>query len=228
MYYDSTYVLVIIGFILTMFASFGVKHTFNKYSQIGNSRGMTAVEAARCILDNFGLTDVRIEHISGTLTDHYSPKEKVLRLSDSTINSTSVAAIGVAAHEAGHAIQHADGYTPIKMRNSIIPVVNFGSQLSMPVFLLGLFLGSYNLAVIGALLFGLTFAFQILTLPVEFNASIRALKILDESNMLYDEELKSAKKVLTAAALTYVASAAATLLQLIRLLMIAGRRNNRD
>ncbi len=225
-YYDSTYILVIAAFLLSMFASFGVNSAFSKYSKKLNSRGLTAADAARRILNSNGLSNVNIEHVSGKLSDHFDPRANVVRLSDSTYSSTSVAAIGVAAHECGHAIQYATGYAPIKIRNSIVPVVNIGNALSMPLFFIGLIMGMTNLALAGALLFGLVLLFQVITLPVEFNASRRALKILDSSDLLYDEELKGAKKVLTAAALTYVAAVASTALQLLRLLLILNRRRD--
>lgn len=223
-YYDSTYILVIFAFLLTLFASFGVNAAFKKYDRVRNSRGLTAVWVAEKILAANGISNVREERVSGSLTDHYDPRTNVVRLSDATYNSSSVAAIGVAAHECGHAIQHAIGYVPIKLRNGILPIVNIGNSLSMPLFLLGLILGSYNLAIVGVLLFSLVLIFQILTLPVEFNASRRAMKILAESDMLYGDELKGARKVLTAAAMTYVAAVASTALQLLRLLTIANRR----
>lgn len=225
-YYDSTYILVIAAFLLSMFASFGVNSAFSKYSKKLNSRGLTAADAARRILNSNGLSNVNIEHVSGKLSDHFDPRANVVRLSDSTYSSTSVAAIGVAAHECGHAIQYATGYAPIKIRNSIVPVVNIGNALSMPLFFIGLIMGMTNLALAGALLFGLVLLFQVITLPVEFNASRRALKILDASDLLYGEELKGAKKVLTAAALTYVAAVASTALQLLRLLLILNRRRD--
>lgn len=225
-YYDSTYILVIAAFLLSMFASFGVNSAFSKYSKRLNSRGLTAADAARRILNSNGLSNVSIEHVSGKLSDHFDPRANVVRLSDSTYSSTSVAAIGVAAHECGHAIQYATGYAPIKIRNSIVPVVNIGNALSMPLFFIGLIMGMTNLALAGALLFGLVLLFQVITLPVEFNASRRALKILDSSDLLYGEELKGAKKVLTAAALTYVAAVASTALQLLRLLLILNRRRD--
>lgn len=225
-YYDPTYVLVIIALLLSMFASFGVKATFSKYDKVSNSRGLTAQDIARRILDSNGLTNVRIERVSGNLTDHFDPKSNVIRLSDATHSSTSVGAIGVAAHECGHAIQYALGYGPIKIRNKIVPVVNIGNSLSMPLFLLGLILGMYNLALFGAALFGLVLIFQLITLPVEFNASRRAISILDERQLLDTDELRGAKKVLKAAAMTYVASVAATALQLLRLLMIVNRRRD--
>lgn len=225
-YYDSTYILVIAAFLLSMFASFGVNSAFSKYSKKLNSRGLTAADAARRILNSHGLSNVAIEHVSGNLSDHFDPRTNVVRLSDSTYNSTSVAAVGVAAHECGHAIQHATGYVPIKLRNSIVPVVNIGNALSMPLFFIGLIMGMTKLALAGALLFGFVLVFQLLTLPVEFNASRRALKILDSTDMLYGDELKGAKKVLAAAALTYVAAVASTALQLMRLLLILNRRRD--
>lgn len=225
-YYDPTYALVIIALLLSLFASFGVKATFSKYNKVLNNRGLTAEDAARRILDSNGLTNVRLERVSGDLTDHFDPKSNVIRLSDATYSSTSVGAIGVAAHECGHAIQYAKGYAPIKIRNKIVPIVNIGNSLSMPLFLLGLLLGMYNLALFGAALFGVVLAFQLITLPVEFNASRRAISILGESEMLDTNELKGAKKVLRAAAMTYVAAVAATALQLLRLLMIVNRRRD--
>lgn len=225
-YYDPTYVLVIIAFLLTLFASFGVKSTFNRYSDVLNTRGLTGESAARRILDANGLQHIRIEHIQGELTDHYSPKENVIRLSSSTYNSGSVAAIGVAAHECGHAVQHKVGYVPIKIRNSIVPIVNIGNSLSMPLFFIGILLGMTNLALFGAALFGLVLLFQLITLPVEINASRRAMKTLDEMDLLAGDELKGSKKVLTAAAMTYVASVASTALQLLRLLLIINRRRD--
>ena len=225
-YYDSTYILVIIAFLLSLFASFGVKSTFNKYNKVISSRGLTGAAAARKILDSNGLNNVLIERVSGDLTDHFDPRANVIRLSDSTYDSGSVAAIGVAAHECGHAIQYSVGYAPIKLRNSIVPVVNFGNSLSMPLFVIGLLLGSYNLALAGIILFSLVLLFQLITLPVEFNASRRALKILDGRSMLFDDELKGARKVLKAAAMTYVAGVAATALQLLRLFVILNRRRD--
>lgn len=225
-YYDSTYILVIIAFALTLFASFGVKSTFARYDKIRNTRGITGADAARRILSSNGIGNVTVEHTPGALTDHFDPRTNVVRLSDATYNSTSVAAIGVAAHECGHAIQHSVGYAPIKLRNAIVPVVNIGNTLSMPLFFIGLVMGAYKLALAGALLFSFVLVFQLVTLPVELNASRRALKILDEFDILGNSELKGAKKVLTAAAMTYVAAVAATALQLLRLLTILNRRRD--
>lgn len=233
-YYDITYILVIIGFLLTMFASFGVQNTFKKYKDLFASNGMTADMAARRILDANGLRNIRIERVSGNLTDHYSPKEGVIRLSDSTYNSRSVAAIGVAAHECGHAIQHQVGYAPIKIRNRIVPIVNISNSLSMPIFIIGLILQGYAknsgsnpglmLSYIGALLFAMVLVFQIVTLPCEINASARAMKTMQAMDILYGEELSGARKVLIAAAMTYVASVAATALQFLRLILILNNR----
>ena len=231
---DITYlVLVLPAVIFALWAQGYVKRTFKKYSQVGNAGGLTGAEAARRILQMSGIYDVQIEHIAGELTDHYDPKAKKLRLSESTYSSTSVAAVGVAAHEVGHAIQHSEGYSPLTLRNAIIPVTNIGSKLAVPLIILGLLLTTYGekyimLAYIGVLCFALSTVFQLLTLPVEFNASHRALNILETSNMLYDKELVGARKTLKAAALTYVAALAVSLMQLLRLLLIvSGGRSRR-
>lgn len=223
-YYDPTYILVILGFIFAMIASGGVQRTFNKYSKIKSYRGYTGADAARKILDDNGLYDVRIEHINGNLSDHYDPKANVIRLSDATYADNSVAAIGVAAHEAGHAVQHAVGYAPIKVRNAIVPAVNLCSSLSMPLFLIGLIFALPTLTTMGIVLFAGALVFQLVTLPVEFNASRRALSILNTSAMLDEEELSGAKKVLTAAAMTYVAAVISTALQLFRLILLSNSR----
>ncbi|MCR4692804.1 MAG: zinc metallopeptidase [Firmicutes bacterium] len=223
-FYDSTYVLVLIGFLLASFASVGVQSAFNKYSKVKSMRHYTGKDAARKILDENGLYDVRVENISGNLTDHFDPSANVIRLSDSTYNSDSFAAIGVAAHEAGHAVQHAVGYVPIRVRNSIIPAVNLCSTLAMPLFIIGLLLGMTNLANVGIILFSGALIFQLVTLPVEFDASHRAIKILDSSAMLDEDELSGAKKVLRAAAMTYVAAVLASALQLLRLVLISNSR----
>ncbi|HIU47862.1 MAG TPA: zinc metallopeptidase [Candidatus Avimonoglobus intestinipullorum] len=223
-YWDNTYILVLIAFMLSMFASFGVQATFSKYQKVNSRRGMTGMDAARQILDANGLYSVRIEHIQGNLNDHFDPRDGVIRLSDATYQSASVAAIGVAAHEAGHAIQHAKGYAPIKVRNAILPVVNIGSSLSMPLFFIGLILGMTPLAMAGVFLFSGVLLFQLVTLPVEFNASRRALAILKTSSMLDAEEVKNAGKVLKAAAMTYVAAVLSSALQLLRLLLLVNRR----
>ena len=225
-WYDSTYILVIIAFALSLFASMGVNATFARYKKIGSSRGMTGAEAARKILDDNGLYNIGVEHISGNLNDHFDPRSNVIRLSDATYSDSSVAAIGVAAHEAGHAVQHAVGYVPIKVRNAIVPVVNISTQLSMPLFFIGLLLNMMGLAMVGVVLFSAALVFQLVTLPGEFDASHRALKILSASGMLSESEVGGARKVLGAAAMTYVAAAAATALQLARLLLLVNRRRD--
>lgn len=221
-------VLVLPAVIFTMIAQAMVNGTFNKYSKINSQRGLTGMEAARRILDANGLRHIRIEHISGNLSDHYDPKAGVIRLSDSVYASSSVAAIGVAAHEAGHAVQHGVGYLPIKIRSAIIPICNIGSSLAMPLILIGLFLSFEPLAMLGVLFFGLAVVFQLVTLPVEFNASRRALRIIDDCGMLDNTELKGSKKVLRAAAMTYVAALAVSLANFLRLLFIVSGRSRRD
>lgn len=223
-FYYASYGLVIIGALISIIASWNVRRTYKKYSSYGNSRGIRAEQVAQTILNSAGIYDVRIERISGSLTDHYSPREKVLRLSDSVYGSPSVAAIGVAAHECGHAIQHARGYFPLTLRSMVIPVVNIGSTLSWPVILLGLIFGWTGLIDIGIILFSLVVFFQFITLPVEFNASGRALSILRERNILYGQELEGSREVLIAAALTYVAALVSSILQLLRLILLRRRR----
>lgn len=225
MYWDSTYILVLIGAAICMVASWNVSRTFNKFSRTPNARRLTAEDVAANILRLSGISDVRIERIRGNLTDHYSPNEKVLRLSDSVYGQTSVAALGVAAHECGHAIQHHIGYAPLKLRSASVPVANIGSKLSIPLILIGILLGSTGLAQLGVFLFSFVVLFQLITLPVEFNASRRAMVILRDANMLYGEELSGAQKVLSAAALTYVAAVASSLLQLLRLVLLTQRSN---
>lgn len=226
-WWDPTYILVIIGAIISGIASMNVNNTFNSYRRMLNSNGLTAQQVAMNILHGAGIYDVRIERIKGSLTDHYSPNEKVLRLSDTVYNSQSVAAIGVAAHECGHAIQHMVGYAPLKLRSASVPVANIGSWLSWPVIVIGLILGQTGLARVGVMLFTFVVIFQLVTLPVEVDASQRAINILRDSRMLEGEELRGATKVLKAAALTYVAALFASLLQLLRLVMIVNRSNNR-
>lgn len=223
-YFDPTWWLVIAGIIISLIASGNVNATYRKYSKINNNGGLTASEVAKLILKDAGIYEVRIEHVEGELTDHYDSKNKVVRLSDSVYDSESVAAIGVAAHECGHVIQHYRGYIPIRIRNAIVPVVNFGSKLSWPLILLGVLFGLTNLVDIGIILFSLVLVFQIVTLPVEFNASKRAVTIIRDSGILLGEEVKAAKKVLNAAAMTYVAGAIATALQVLRLFLLFGRR----
>lgn len=224
-YIDPTYVLVLIGVILSLAAQAKVRSTFNKYSRVRSISGMTGAEAAQILLNRAGIFDVRIEHISGSLTDHYDPRRKVLRLSDSVYGSNSIAAIGVAAHECGHAIQHQHAYAPLMFRNSLVPIANFGSAIAWPLILIGLlFGGSQTLIDLGIILFSTAVLFQLITLPVEFNASRRAIQKLGESGILYGEELNYSKKVLSAAALTYVAAAATSILQLFRLIILFGGR----
>ncbi|MCI5740809.1 MAG: zinc metallopeptidase [Lachnospiraceae bacterium] len=231
MYYwwDQTYILVIIGAIICLIASARVKTTYAKYSKDRSMSGMTGAEAAERILRNAGIHDVSIGHVSGNLTDHYNPKTKVLNLSDSVYGSTSVAAIGVAAHECGHAIQHQEGYFPLSFRGALVPVANFGSTMAWPLIIIGLFFNSHTgtfLIQLGIMFFSLAVLFQLVTLPVEFNASNRAVHILGSTGMLQDDELKKTRRVLRAAALTYVASAAAAILQLLRLVLLFGGRDD--
>ncbi|MDD3401912.1 MAG: zinc metallopeptidase [Hespellia sp.] len=226
-YFDNTYILVLIGAVICMLASSKVKSTFNRYAQVRNHSNITGAQVAARILQMNGLNDVRVQHISGNLTDHYDPRTKVVNLSDATYNAASVAAVGVAAHECGHAIQHAHGYVPLAIRGALVPVANIGSMAAWPLIIVGFFLnGNSSMFFInlGIWCFALSVLFQIVTLPVEFNASGRAVRILGESGMLYPEEVDGTKKVLSAAALTYVASAAATILQLLRLIMIGERK----
>ncbi len=224
-YFDWTYLLVIAGLLISMIASANVKGTFNRYSKVRSMSGLTGAMAAQKVLQLSGIQDVRIEHISGNLTDHYDPRTKVLRLSDSTYSSNSVAAVCVAAHECGHAIQHQKSYGPLVLRSTLVPAANLGSTLAWPVFLMGLIFSMRPLLTVGIVLFSLAVIFQLVTLPVEFNASSRALKVLEQGGILGDTELAGGKKVLGAAALTYVASLAASILQLLRLIILAGGRN---
>ncbi len=227
--FDWTYILVLIGAILSMIASAKVNSTFNRYQRVRSMSGMTGAEAAQRILHQNGIYDVSVEHVSGNLTDHYDPKNKVLRLSDATYGSNSVAAIGVAAHECGHALQHKDEYLPLKIRSAIVPAANFGSRLGIPIILLGVILGSnYTLIQIGIWVFSLAVLFQLVTLPVEFNASSRAVGMVEKYGILSGEELRHTRKVLSAAALTYVAAAAASILQLLRLVLLFGGRRRND
>lgn len=224
--FDWTYILVLVGAILSLLASAKVNSTFNKYKRIRSATGMTGAEAAERILHQNGIYDVGIEHISGNLTDHYDPRSKMLRLSDATYSSTSVAAIGVAAHECGHALQHKEEYGPLKLRTAIVPAANIGSRLGIPIIILGVILGSNPLLInIGIWVFSLAVLFQIITLPVEFNASSRALEMVEQYGILGSEEVGHTKKVLSAAAMTYVAAAAASILQLLRLVLLFGRRS---
>jgi Zn-dependent membrane protease YugP len=224
--FDSTYfIMVLPAIFLAMWAQARVKTTFSKYSRVRSIRGLTGADTARMILDRNGLSHIAVEHVSGRLSDHYDPRSQVIRLSDSVYGDSSVAAIGVAAHEAGHALQHSTGYTPLKLRNAVIPVTNIVSNLSIPLILLGIILNSQNFVVLGIVAFSLAVAVQVITLPVEFNASARAINILGSSNMLYEEELEGAKRVLKAAALTYVAAMIVAVAQLLRLVILFGGRN---
>lgn len=230
-YWDPTYILVLIGAVICLIASARVKSTFGKYSNYRSASGMNGAQAAQRVLSAAGIYDVTIQHISGNLTDHYNPSNKTLNLSDSVYASTSVAAIGVAAHECGHAIQHAKKYAPLTIRSALVPVANFGSAIAWPLILIGLFINSESSIVIidiGILCFSAAVLFQLVTLPVEFDASRRALVMLRTQGILGDEELKYTRKVLKSAALTYVASAAAAILQLLRILLLTGDRRRRD
>ena len=227
-FYDYYYlILVVPAMIIAMIAQLKVTTTFNKYDKLKTMRGVTGYESARMILDKNGLSHVKIEHVRGHLTDHYDPKANVIRLSESVYNSTSTAAVGVAAHEAGHAVQYAKNYAPIRLRSAIIPVTRFGSMLAMPLFFIGLLLASEPFMLFGILLYAAVALFQLVTLPVEFNASDRAIKALDSSKMLTGEELVGARQVLSAAAMTYVAALLTSLLTLLRLLVIVNGRSNR-
>ena len=230
MYFDPTYVLVLIGVVICMIASAKMNSTFNKYSRVRSHSGMTGREAAETILRRAGIYDVRVERISGNLTDHYDPSKKVLRLSSAVAEGDSIASVAVAAHEVGHALQHAQGYVPIKVRGAIIPVVNISSKLAWPAIIVGIIIEQTGriyegniIFTIGIVLFAAVVAFHAVTLPVELNASRRALVQLESLGIVYPEEKRSAKKVLSAAAMTYLAALAAALMQLIRLLLIRGR-----
>lgn len=223
--FDWTYLVIVLPMmLLAMLASANVNSTYKKYSKVISKSGYTANDVVRNILDAYGLHHVRIEHISGNLTDHFDPKANVIRLSDTTDGSKSAAAIGVAAHEAGHAVQHATGYAPIKIRMAMVPVCNIGSMLSMPLILIGILMSYPPLSIIGVVAFSLVTLFQLVTLPVEFNASRRALAILQNAQMP-EEDVKASKKVLTAAALTYVASLAVSLANLLRLIILVNGRS---
>lgn len=225
-YFDRTYILIIIGVIITMIASSKMNSTFRRYQRVRCHCGLTGSQAAERILRQAGIFDVTVERVGGDLTDHYDPKNKVLRLSDSTYGSDSIAAIGVAAHECGHAIQHQQSYAPLTIRGALVPVVNLGSGLSWVFIIGGIFLGmNQTLINVGIILFSLAVVFQLVTLPVEFNASSRALNILGNTGIMYGEEVDQTRKVLSAAALTYVASAAAAILSLLRLILLFGGRD---
>ncbi len=220
LFYDYYYIILVVpALIISLIAQVKVKSTFSKMSKIRSVRGITGVQAAQSILTYYGITDVRIERVAGNLSDHYDPRTKVIRLSDSVYGSDSVAAIGVACHEAGHAAQHAENYIPIKIRNTILPVCNVGSTLGLPLAVIGYFLGFEPLVAIGLLLYSFITVFQLVTLPVEFNASRRAVKVIEENGMLYEDEIGSAKKVLVSAALTYVAALLVSIANLLRFIL---------
>ena len=230
-YWDPTYILVVIGAVICMIASARVKGTFNKYSQLRSMSGMNGAQVAQRVLQAAGIYDVQVRHVSGSLTDHYDPRTKTVNLSDRVYNATSVAALGVAAHECGHAIQHAKSYAPLSIRSALVPIANFGSMLAWPVILIGLLFNTRSSGLIidiGILLFSAAVLFQLVTLPVEFDASRRALVMLRTQGILSDDELKYTRKVLKSAALTYVASAAAAILQLLRIILITNGRRRDD
>lgn len=226
-YFDPTYLLVLIGAVLSIIASVKVNATFNKYARVHSMSGMTGAQTAEAILRSKGIYDVQVEHIRGSLTDHYDPSKKVVRLSDSVYNSTSVAAIGVAAHECGHVMQHHEGYAPLGIRTALVPAANIGSRIGIPIVILGLILGSNSILInIGIWVFSLAVLFQIVTLPVEFNASKRALVCIEQYGIVTGDERRKSEKVLRAAAYTYVAAAAASILQLLRLVILFGKRDD--
>lgn len=230
-YWDPTYILVVIGAVICMIASARVKGTFNKYSQLRSMSGMNGAQVAQRVLQSAGIYDVQVRHVSGSLTDHYDPRTKTVNLSDPVYNATSVAALGVAAHECGHAIQHAKNYAPLSIRSALVPIANFGSMLAWPVILIGLLFNTRSSGLIidiGILLFSAAVLFQLVTLPVEFDASRRALVMLRTQGILADDELKYTRRVLKSAALTYVASAAAAILQLLRIILITNGRRRDD
>ena len=227
-YYDPTYLLVLIGAVLCILAQMRVKSTYRKYARVRSRSGMTGAQAAERILQLSGIYDVRIEHVRGELTDHYDPSKKVLRLSDAVYGSDSIAAIGVAAHECGHAVQHDKGYAPLSFRTALVPVANIGSRIGIPIIILGAIMSMNQILIqIGIWVFALAVLFQIVTLPVEFNASGRALAMLGDYGMLGQDETNGCRKVLSAAALTYVAAAASAVLQLLRLILLFGNGNRR-
>ena len=230
-YWDPTYILVVIGAVICMIASARVKGTFNKYSQLRSMSGMNGAQVAQRVLQAAGIYDVQVRHVSGSLTDHYDPRTKTVNLSDPVYNATSVAALGVAAHECGHAIQHAKSYAPLSIRSALVPIANFGSMLAWPVILIGLLFNTRSSGLIidiGILLFSAAVLFQLVTLPVEFDASRRALDMLRTQGILADDELRYTRRVLKSAALTYVASAAAAILQLLRIILITNGRRRDD
>lgn len=227
MYFDKTYFLVIIGVIISMIAQANIQKAFNKYSKIKSKKNITGYEAAKYILDTNSYNDISIKKIGGSLSDYFNPATKEVALSGDSFTDTSIASIAVAAHECGHVIQYKEGYAPLKIKSWLVPAVNFGSKLAFPVILLGIFLSQQKLLDLGLILFSLALIFQLVTLPVEFDASRRAIRVIDESGMLHGEELDGAKAMLKAAAFTYVAATLSTALQLLRLFLLYGNRNNR-
>lgn len=229
-FFDPTMILVLIGVILSLAASAKVKSTFARYSKVRSMTGMTGAEAAQRLLNSQGIYDVTVRRVPGSLSDHYDPRTKTVNLSDDVYSSTSVAAIGVAAHECGHAIQHAVGYAALNFRSALVPIANFGSQISWPLILIGILIGGFGSPIVqlGIILFSLAVLFQLVTLPVEFNASSRAVRLLDSTGILSGNEVDGTRRVLGAAALTYVAAAAGSILQLLRLIILFGGRRNND
>lgn len=227
-FFDPTIILVLIGAVLSMWAQAKVQGTFQKYSKVRSTSGITGAEAAKKLLYSQGIYDVTVRSVPGQLTDHYDPRSKTVNLSEPVFHSTSVSAIGVAAHECGHAIQDNVGYAPLKLRSAFVPVANFGSKLSMPLIIFGIIIGGTSLIEVGIWMFVLAVLFQLITLPVEFNASSRAVRLLDQNGILMGQEVSQTRTVLSSAALTYVAAAAASILQLLRLLILFGGRRDRD
>lgn len=227
-YFDPTYILILIGVLLSMGASAKLNATYGRYSSVASRCGMTGAQAAQRILQSQGIYDVTVRHVSGRLTDHYDPRSKTVNLSDAVYGSTSIAAIGVAAHECGHAIQDNVGYAPLRLRSAFVPIANLGSKISLPLIILGFFIGLTPFIEIGIWMFVLAVLFQIITLPVEFNASSRAVQLVDSLGILRGDEVDGTRKVLGAAALTYVAAAAASILQLARLIILFGGRRRND
>ena len=230
-YFDQTYILVLIGVVISLIASAGVNRAFTQYSRVRNSRGITGAEAAERVLHSAGIYDVRIEKVAGNLSDHYDPRSKVLRLSEGVYSQPTVAAVGVATHECGHAIQHANGYAPLQLRSVLVPIANFGSRIAWPLILIGLLFSrerSMIFIYLGIFAYLAAVLFQLVTLPVEFNASRRAVHMIEQTALLQDDEIKGTKKVLRAAALTSVASALASILQLLRIFLLAGGRRRND
>ncbi len=226
-YFDPTYGLILIGVLLSLAASAKLNATYSRYARVGSRCGLTGAEVARRLLEDQGIYDVTIRRVPGSLTDHYDPRNKTVNLSESVYGATSIAALGVAAHECGHAMQHAQGYAPLQIRTALVPVASFGSSISWILIILGILLGGSSALInLGILLFSLAVLFQLVTLPVEYNASHRAVRLLDATGILRGEEVGETRQVLNAAALTYVAAAAASVLQLLRLLLLFGNRRD--